>query len=210
MQRKTRKNFHGHKKARGVALLEILIAIGILGLIAAGVATLASRTFEAQSANDINEDLTDMAISIQNGFKRTATYTATTDNTVEALSDANVIADSAAINPETSDFYGFFPAARTATSTDDAFVITVDALSPSLCTTLVTGGLLEDAEYVEVTIGGTAPTAVDFSVTNTFTTGTPSGIIKTTTDGVSELMSDPLEAFQVCENPSNMITAGYY
>ncbi|MDE1239407.1 prepilin-type N-terminal cleavage/methylation domain-containing protein, partial [Vibrio aestuarianus] len=55
---KARNSRNSNKKIRGLALLEILIAIGILGIISAGVATLASRTFEEQNASLINKSVT--------------------------------------------------------------------------------------------------------------------------------------------------------
>lgn len=66
---KARNSRNSNKKIRGLALLEILIAIGILGIISAGVATLASRTFEEQNASLINKSVTDLSMSLKKSFQ---------------------------------------------------------------------------------------------------------------------------------------------
>ena len=102
---KARNSRNSNKKIRGLALLEILIAIGILGIISAGVATLASRTFEEQNASLINKSVTDLSMSLKKAFSRAGRYSGT-ENDFVGLIAAGAISENSVTNPITNDYMG--------------------------------------------------------------------------------------------------------
>lgn len=70
------------KKQRGVTLLEIIIVLGIIGVIAAGVVVLAQRAFTAQDISDIQNNTNSIRTSMTEAFKDEGEYPAATSTVV--------------------------------------------------------------------------------------------------------------------------------
>lgn len=70
------------RKQRGVTLLEIIIVLGIIGVIAAGVVILAQRAFTAQDLSDIQNNANSIRTSMSEAFKDEAEYPAPTSTAV--------------------------------------------------------------------------------------------------------------------------------
>jgi toxin co-regulated pilin len=210
------RNYRSHKKEQGLALLEILIAIGILGIIAAGVATLASRTFEEQNANSINKQITDLSLSLKKAFQRSGGYKIVPDSetTLNKLIATSAISIDSVRNPVTNNYYQFIPTKKYSgggTSNNDAFVLVIDGLSNSLCRKLATGSMFQDATYLEIATGGSS-----FSNGN-FDQAVSASVIKSlqgyangTSGGGSLNIDDPLTYDALCTNGSNAIFYGSY
>ncbi|HDS6852048.1 type IV pilus major pilin [Enterobacter sp. V87_3] len=62
------------RKQRGVTLLEIIIVLGIIGVIAAGVVILAQRAFTAQDLSDIQNNANSIRTSMTEAFKDEGSY----------------------------------------------------------------------------------------------------------------------------------------
>lgn len=62
------------RKQRGVTLLEIIIVLGIIGVIAAGVVILAQRAFTAQDLSDIQNNANSIRTSMVEAFKDEGSY----------------------------------------------------------------------------------------------------------------------------------------
>lgn len=203
---KARNSRNSNKKIRGLALLEILIAIGILGIISAGVATLASRTFEEQNASLINKSVTDLSMSLKKAFSRAGRYSGT-ENDFVGLIAAGAISENSVTNPITNAYYGYTPIEKYAGAVSgSAFVITITGLSKTLCKKIVTGPLVTDASYFAASLG-TAPTLpTHFDEAPALAT---SGIIKTLR-GLDSTANDPLSYNVVCEQGNNTIFYGTY
>lgn len=203
---KARNSHNSNKKIRGLALLEILIAIGILGIISAGVATLASRTFEEQNASLINKSVTDLSMSLKKAFSRAGRYSGTQAD-FDALIAAGAISENSATNPITNAYYGYAPIAKyNGAVSGSAFVITITGLSKTLCKKIVTGPLVTDASYFAASLNAapTAPSHFDVAPDLTAT-----GIIKTL-QGLDSNANDPISYNIMCEQGDNTILYGTY
>ncbi|AQS39920.1 hypothetical protein Sps_04838 [Shewanella psychrophila] len=201
----TNRKYRGHKKARGLALLEILIAIGILGLIAAGVATLAARTFEKQDLKDIQTDMTDVSIALQQVYSRAAQYVDTKSKSVQEFADSKAIDSSVSINPLTNSAYLFSVAkVRTTDTLNTGFVLGIDNANQTACNALITGPLLDDADYITVMETGTTIADQAFDTSGTID-------IKNTTSGINQDIYDPTAVLALCPSTTdqNLIVIGY-
>ncbi|NGZ12752.1 hypothetical protein HGG78_03055 [Vibrio aestuarianus] len=205
MKSMKQRNSRNNKKVRGLALLEILIAIGILGIISAGVATLASRTFEEQNVSLINKSVTDLSMSLKKAFSRAGRYSGTQTD-FDALIAAGAISENSATNPITNDFYGYTPVPKYPSAVSgSAFVLTIGGLSDSLCKKIATGSLVTDASYFEIvdTVSAQAPGDL------TGTADMAAGLIKTL-DGLAPDANDPLQYATLCVGGDNTIIYGTY
>lgn len=70
------------RKQRGVTLLEIIIVLGIIGVIAAGVVILAQRAFTAQDLSDIQNNANSIRTSMNEAFKDEGSYPENKDGIV--------------------------------------------------------------------------------------------------------------------------------
>lgn len=82
------------KKQKGVTLLEIIIVLGIIGIIAAGVVILAQRAFTAQDISDVIENTNSVRVSMAEAYKDESTYPSSTFD-VTSLTKATIATSSA-------------------------------------------------------------------------------------------------------------------
>lgn len=78
------------RKQRGVTLLEIIIVLGIIGVIAAGVVILAQRAFTAQDITDTINNTNSVRTAMEEAYKDAGEYPA--DNDPYALTKTNITA----------------------------------------------------------------------------------------------------------------------
>lgn len=77
------------KKQKGVTLLEIIIVLGIIGIIAAGVIILAQRAFKAQDISGIIDNTNSVRVAMSEAYKDQAEYPVPT-NSITGLTKANI------------------------------------------------------------------------------------------------------------------------
>ncbi|EDH6464026.1 pilus assembly protein [Salmonella enterica subsp. enterica serovar Newport] len=85
------------KKQRGMTLLEIIIVLGIIGTIAAGVVILAQRAFDSKAISDLVTNTNTMRTAIKQVYGPTGNYPALTGNNsinnVLGLNDTTISTD---------------------------------------------------------------------------------------------------------------------
>lgn len=163
------------KKQKGVTLLEIIIVLGIIGIIAAGVVILAQRAFAAQDMTDVVDNTNTIRVSMTEVYRDANGYPGSTSlaGVTKAQLDADKtkatpsypgpiltmlkmgkLTTNEAFNSFSSDPFEIGPAALGAAVGDDGkakgFYIAVNGLSQEECRNLIsqTGS---EWDYVETT-----------------------------------------------------------
>ena len=85
------------KKQKGVTLLEIIIVLGIIGIIAAGVVILAQRAFAAQDMTDVVDNTNTIRVSMTDVYRDANGYPGSTDLT--GITKAMLDKDKTEANP---------------------------------------------------------------------------------------------------------------
>ena len=88
------------KSTKGLALIELIIALGILGAITAAVVTLASRSIQANNLNTLIRNVTDLTIGMKQTFRGNYDVTpATADTEIQTVLKNAGIPEGAFSNP---------------------------------------------------------------------------------------------------------------
>ncbi len=78
------------KKQRGMTLLEIIIVLGIIGTIAAGVVILAQRAFDSKAISDLVTNTNTVRTTIKETFGPSGIYPTTDDTGTLALTESTI------------------------------------------------------------------------------------------------------------------------
>ncbi|QMD53613.1 type IV pilus major pilin [Citrobacter sp. RHB35-C21] len=214
------------KKQKGVTLLEIIIVLGIIGIIAAGVVVLAQRAFTSQDISDLTDNTNSVRVAMTEAYKDSAEYPARADSNSETkagietssgtsaivgLVKMGKIGPSEAFNGFSNDAFEIGPAKLSATAAKNkAFFMVINGLEMEDCRNIVSQ-IGSQWDYVATTtaaagaMSGNAA-AIDISVEANPATG----ILKTTTD--DKLTPANIVATGVCDTdptgPTNAIVLG--
>lgn len=144
------------KKQRGMTLLEIIIVLGIIGTIAAGVVILAQRAFDNRAISDMVSNTNTVRIAVKDAYQREGSYPAA--NTTQVIGyDADTIKDSTvsttiiarlvqlgkisvdeARNGISNDYLNIGGAiTSTGSTTDKGFVIEINGLNQTQCRSII-------------------------------------------------------------------------
>ncbi|EJL6983880.1 type II secretion system protein [Vibrio cholerae] len=69
------------KKQRGMTLLEVIIVLGIIGTIAAGVVVLAQRAFDSRTVSEVVQSTNTIRVAIKDAYASTGSYPSYVDPT---------------------------------------------------------------------------------------------------------------------------------
>jgi len=141
------------RKQRGVTLLEIIIVLGIIGVIAAGVVILAQRAFTTQDLSDIQNNANSIRTSMVEAFKDEGSYpasdtivgltkstisTATSDAPIVTLVKLGKISPDESFNGVSNDAFQMGNAKiDNSSSQNKAFVLAVNGLETEECRNLI-------------------------------------------------------------------------
>lgn len=84
------KHYRALKKQRGMTLLEIIIVLGIIGTIAAGVVVLAQRAYDSKSMTDLTTNINTLRTAIKEAYGPTGIYPLPAGTATAALNDQNI------------------------------------------------------------------------------------------------------------------------
>lgn len=171
------------KKQKGMTLLEVIIVLGIMGVIAAGVVVLAQRAIDNQNVTKLNQALNSIQTAMISTYRSKKSYPNVKDDiTAAQLSDALVsmgkLSKSDFVNPFTGEDILIFTAANN-TIANKGFGIQIANLDQNQCRTIVSSGS-DLFEFIQVeNVGGTLQ--ADLFVEPNATA--PTGVIKSTKGG---------------------------
>lgn len=180
-KRKTNQ-YHELKKQKGVTLLEIIIVLGIIGIIAAGVVILAQRAFAAQDTTSVSDSTNTIRTAMTDVYRNTgypktaaeyantttvapgALATSTLNNPIIVLAKMGKLSSREALNVYSKEPFQLLPASIGGTNTTGkGFVVVVTGMNSEECRALATQ-VSGDWDFVESRAAMPAGKAVTYSV----------------------------------------------
>lgn len=144
------------KKQRGMTLLEIIIVLGIIGTIAAGVVILAQRAFDSRAISDLVSNTNTVRIAVKDAYQRDGTYpeaksaqvlaytpttikdSAASDTIIARLVQLGKISTDEARNGISNDYLNVGGAlSATGATADKGFVIEINGLDQTQCRSII-------------------------------------------------------------------------
>lgn len=175
----------------GMTLLEVIIVLGIMGVVSAGVVTLAQRAIDSQNMTKAAQNLNSVQIAMTQTYRSLGNYPATANaNAATQLANGLVslgkVSADEAKNPFTGTAMGIFSFPRNSAA-NKAFAITVGGLTQAQCKTLVTS-VGDMFPFINVKEGAFAAVADlgDFE-TSVADAATGAGVIKSIAPGSANL-----------------------
>ncbi|EOX4248654.1 TPA: type IV pilus major pilin [Vibrio cholerae] len=212
------------KKQRGMTLLEVIIVLGIIGTIAAGVVVLAQRAFDSRTVSEVVQNTNTIRVAIKDVYASSGKYplgeqakvVAYTASTIASNNDNNATTTLVKLgktsgeemrNKISGDYYAI-TAGHTSTGTQNqkGYVISVNGLTTEQCRNII-GQVGNNWDYVQVVAdaAGSYANLADNGVDMTAQIGTD--ILKSL---ASASTIDPAKIVQTCTNPgaTNAILLG--
>lgn len=164
--RKKLAKYHELRKQRGMSLLEVIIVLGIIGTIAAGVVVLAQRAFDSRAITDLVSNTNTIRVAMKDAYQRDGVYpdyqspiSLTADTIKEPGTNLPAIAQLVQLGKLTADegrnnISGDFVGIAGIVTSEDvtakkAFAIELNGLSQDQCRSIL-GQVGNNWEYVEV------------------------------------------------------------
>ncbi|HCP5812498.1 type IV pilus major pilin [Escherichia albertii] len=167
--RKKLAKYHELRKQRGMSLLEVIIVLGIIGTIAAGVVILAQRAFDSRAITELVTNTNTVRVAMKDAFQRDGVYPAymsplnLTGDTIKTTSDKIAAAQLVKLGKITADevrnnisgdFIGIGGAITTnGSSVLKGFAMELNGLSQEQCRSIL-GQVGNNWEYVGVGSSG--------------------------------------------------------
>lgn len=188
------KKYLNLKKQRGMTLLEIIIVLGIIGTIAAGVVILAQRAFDSKAISDLVTNTNTVRTVIKETYGPSGIYPTTDAANTLALTEANIkdtaqsavpiaalvqlgkISTNEARNNISSNFFNIGAATVGTATGNRAYFVEVNGLDQKQCRNILlqTGNQWDYVQVVNAADGsgsysvaaGTVPDLADTGVTD--------------------------------------------
>ncbi|EOW9472940.1 type IV pilus major pilin [Vibrio cholerae] len=162
------------KKQRGMTLLEVIIVLGIIGTIAAGVVVLAQRAFDSRTVSEVVQNTNTIRVAIKDAYSTSGKYPEAETADILSLDNNSILSSTtskksgatAALvqigkvsvdemrNKISGDFYAIEPG-HTSQTNAKGYVIEVNGLTAEQCRSIV-GQVGNNWDYVEVPAQGAA------------------------------------------------------
>ncbi|HAJ7174311.1 TPA: type IV pilus major pilin [Escherichia coli] len=160
--RKKLAKYHELRKQRGMSLLEVIIVLGIIGTIAAGVVVLAQRAFDSRTVTELVSNTNTVRVAMKDAYQRDGAYPAyssplelTADNIKDGTAPiaqlvrlGKLTADEGR-NNISGDFMGIGGARTSEAAVLKGFAIELNGLSQEQCRSIL-GQVGNNWEYVQV------------------------------------------------------------
>ncbi|EKF9186415.1 type IV pilus major pilin [Vibrio cholerae] len=155
------------KKQRGMTLLEVIIVLGIIGTIAAGVVVLAQRAFDSRTVSEVVQSTNTVRVAIKDAYGSTGKYPQfaavsglNNDNILDpaqkqpiaTLVKLGKVSISEARNKISGDFWGIGAGKTSADQADNSakgYVVEVNGLTADQCRNILTQ-VGNNWDYVQV------------------------------------------------------------
>ncbi|HDZ9482094.1 TPA: type IV pilus major pilin [Vibrio cholerae] len=218
------------KKQRGMTLLEVIIVLGIIGTIAAGVVVLAQRAFDSRTVSDVVQATNTVRVAIKDAYGSSGKYpqfapvnTLTNDNIlssettqpVATLVKLGKVSINEAKNKISGDFWGIGAGLTAAGQTDTTakgYVIEINGLTSEQCRNILTQ-VGNNWDYVKVSnaAAGAYTITTKAEAMTTAVDESPSGNAVFRSLGANGTRSlEPTDIIKTCTNDgaSNSIILG--
>ena len=177
-----RKAMMGMKKQKGMTLLEIIIALGIIGVVSAGVVVLAQRAIDAQNMTKATQAVNTIQIAMTQTYRNLGRYPAPTGTAGEAtvaraLVGLGRVAEDDIKNAFTGEDLVIHAFPKFAPGDNKAFAIAYNGLTLDQCRQLVTN-TIDMFPYIEIADAPTGPYQTEGALAGT-------GILKSPAGGVN-------------------------
>ncbi|EGR2446850.1 TPA: type IV pilus major pilin [Vibrio cholerae] len=212
------------KKQRGMTLLEVIIVLGIIGTIAAGVVVLAQRAFDSRTISDLVQKTNTVRVAVKDVYSRSGVYPAVNASGTISLTNTSItevaqkdIATAALVqlgklsidevrNPISNDFMLIGGAKTTKDATvEKGFVIELNGLDQSQCRNIIQQ-VGNNWDYVAV---GTAAAGAYSSSTGTDLSQAASGNVLRSLAAGGNITIDAAKVLTVCQTgASNSVILG--
>jgi len=205
------------RKQRGMSLLEVIIVLGIVGTIAAGVVVLAQRAFSSQSITKLVSNTNSIRLAAQEAYRNTGypvpSATATVNMTpttilangnarimVAALVQLGKLSESEAKNGVSGDYF-HMGGTRISAGTSaglKGFFLTINGLDQAQCRNMITQ-IGNQWDYVGV---ATAAAGVDAATPTSLDATLVAGVLRSL-HANGNVTITPAATLSVCANTSN-------
>lgn len=172
------------QKQKGMTLLEVIIVLGIMGVIAAGVVVLAQRAIDNQNITKLNQALNTIQTAMISTYRSKRSYPEVLTDDARSIQLANglvamgKLTKEDLLNPFTGEALQIFTTSNN-TMPNRAFAIKVANLSQNQCTAIISGGS-DLFGFIQVENAGGALVPDIYVDPNA---ALPTGVIKSTKGG---------------------------
>ncbi len=219
--RKKLAKYHELRKQRGMSLLEVIIVLGIIGTIAAGVVILAQRAFDSRAVTELVTNTNTVRVAMKDAYQKSGAYPAyqspleLTGDTIKTTTAAIPAAQLVQLGKITADevrnnISGDFIGIGGATTSADSnvlkgFALELNGLSQEQCRSVL-GQVGNNWEYVQVGTSGSGSYSIEDAVDMTAATD-ESNILRSLAEGGQEsLTADKI--LKTCTSSVNSIVLG--